>query len=119
MLKFWLVTAPFLAMGLAGAVQFSIKPLLAAELLAFLAAALLPFCRGRQCLWVSLLTGIVWCPMDLLAAADYVSNSFSHCPGWVRIAILVQTSGALGSAEVIVCGLLARAIWKRQKRLEV
>lgn len=118
-LWFWLVLLIFGSLGIAAVCKLSLKMLFAEEVLVFIAAALLPFCQGRECLWVVLLTVFVWMPWDVIMALKYAAVSFSHYPGWMFLIFLFQMAGMLMCAEVIGFGLIARAIWKYQKKMEV
>lgn len=114
-LWFYVMLLFFLAMGTGAAWKQSLWMLLGAELLAFLLTALLPFCRRRECLWVSVLTVMVWSAWDVRLASLYSVMFWARYPGWMRSFIGIESLVILLCAEVLGAGLVARALWKRQK----
>ena len=116
---FWMLLLLFGGIGILSVCKLSWKILIVGETLVFAVNALFSFCRGNECLWVSLLTVMVWLPWDVVFSMGYMDMSYGVYPGWIKIALFLQTTGMLACAEVLGAGLAARVLWKYQKTLEV
>lgn len=113
-LWFYLILLFYLLIGVAAAFKSALWIVLGAELLIFLSAALLPFCKKRECLWVSVLTVMAWGPWNTGIVYSYIISAWAGYPGWVEIIMWMQTTAMLVCTEVLAFGLLARALWRHQ-----
>lgn len=104
-----------LALGTAAVFTCSLVVLAALEGLVFVLAALLPFCRHRESLWVFVLSVPLLLPLNIRICQDTLYFlQIESCEVWFRILFGIQEMAALLGAELIPLCLLAEILWKKQ-----
>ena len=81
------------------------------------ALAVLPVCRGRQCVWAFLLTALGGIPLNFALLNRLLSAIYPDAPLPAQLLRGAMWGYVLFSAEEIAMVLLARLLWRRQIRL--
>lgn len=104
-----------LALGTAAAFAGSLVALVASEGLVFALAALFPFCRQRESLWIFVLSVPLLLPFNIRICYDtFYLLQIESCALWFRILFGIQEMAALHGAELLPLCLLARILWENQ-----
>lgn len=110
-----LLLAPALSFAAAKERSPALIPAAMAALL--LALAVLPICRGRQCVWAFLLTALGGIPLNFVFLSRLLSALYPPAPLPLQLLRGALWGYVLFSMEEIAAVLICRLIWRRQIRL--
>ena len=101
----------------------SLMPAAAAGLLIFVLTACLPFCRGRENLWILLMTAPSTIPLNFMVLLKYPAwTDFLPEMGSGGLNYLLYMPGLMlimSGVELLFTGMAGRILWPRQLRLYI
>lgn len=101
----------------------SLMPAAGACLMIFILTAVLPFCRGRENLWILLMTAPATIPLNFLLLIKYpVWTEFVPEMGSGGLNYLLYMPGLMlimSGLELLFTGMAGRILWPRQIRLYI
>ena len=101
----------------------SLMPAVAAGFLIFVLTACLPFCRGRENLWILLMTAPSSIPLNFMVLLKYPAwAGFLPEMGPGGMSYLLYMPGLMlimSGAELLFTGMAGRILWPRQIRLYI
>lgn len=113
--KLWLLLPVGLAVTAVGCRSVVVGCLAVAAV--FCVVAMAPVCRDRESVWIFVILFLTVLPMDLPLVAAVLETAFFRDAmgitnlfrGGIMLVVLI-------SIQEIACGILARVIWRRQKK---
>lgn len=97
-------------------------PAAAALLLPVPLAALLPFCRGRESLWIFVMTAYTSLPANafLLLWYDFWIDMLLNDTSFIlmQLILFAECILVMSCVEQVLTGLLGRLLWPRQYKLK-
>ena len=89
----------------------------------FFLVSVLPVCRRRESLWISVLTPAVSAPLNYMFIREYMALLLpwetEGIFGLIRWAFILFYILILTSMEEVLAGIAGRVIWRRQRRLRI
>ena len=89
----------------------------------FFLVSVLPVCRRRESLWISVLTPAVSAPFNYMLVREYMPlilpGETEGFLGIIRWAFILLYILILTSMEEVIAGIAGRVIWRRQRRMHI